>query len=58
MLRAPACSDRARLYREKELLSGQIGSALAMYAEDFGPEAAAQLRAYAAHQQQKDVRRR
>jgi hypothetical protein len=50
MLRAPVCSDRARLYREKDLLSGQIGNALAMYAEDFGQEAASQLRAYAAHE--------
>ena len=50
VLRAPVCSDRARLYREKDQLAGKIGGGLAMYAEDFGPQAAAQLRAYASHQ--------
>lgn len=58
MLHQPVCADRSRLYREKDMLAGHIGSGLAMYAEDFGPQAAAQLRAYSSHQAGKQQRER
>jgi hypothetical protein len=54
MLVQPA-SDKARVYREKDLVEGQFKSALAMYAEDFGQEAPNQLEAYAGHQARKDT---
>jgi hypothetical protein len=44
------CGDRARLYREKDLIEGQFKSALAMYAADFGQDAANQLEMYARHE--------
>jgi hypothetical protein len=50
------CGDRARIYREKDLIEGQFKSALAMYAEDFGQEAANQLEMYARHEE-RDQRR-
>lgn len=43
------CSDRARLYHEKDRLQGAYRSALAMYAEDFGEVAANRLDAWARH---------
>jgi len=41
------CSDRARLYREREDVLGKVQLAIAKYAEDFGPEAGERLEAYA-----------
>ena len=43
-------SVRASDYRKKDLLNGEYRSKLAMYAEDFGDEAAARLDAYVRHQ--------
>src|SRR5882724_3277408 len=54
LLNNSQCSDRARLFHEKDrLLSGYQG-ALAMYAEDFGQNAANRLDAWARHQQRKE----
>jgi hypothetical protein len=50
------CSDRARLYHEKDRLLSAYQGALAMYAEDFGQNAANRLDAWARHQQRKEVR--
>lgn len=44
------CSDRARLYHEKDRLLSAYQGAMAMYAEDFGEHAANRLDAYARHQ--------
>ena len=52
-LRDSQCSDQARLYHEKDKLTGRFQSARAMYEEDFGPEAAARLEAYVRHQAEK-----
>jgi hypothetical protein len=41
------CSDRARLYHEKDRLQSGYQSAIALYAEDFGEHAALRLDAYA-----------
>jgi hypothetical protein len=56
MLAQPA-SDKARVYREKDLIEGQFKSALAMYAEDFGQEAANQLETYARHEAKRNAAR-
>ena len=45
-LALPVCSDRARLYHENDLLRERVRTAVARYAEDFGPEAAQQLLSY------------
>lgn len=50
------CSDRARLYHEKDRLLSAYQGALAMYAEDFGQNAANRLDAWARHQQRKEGR--
>jgi hypothetical protein len=50
------CSDRARLYHEKDRLLSAYQGALAMYAEDFGQNAAKRLDAWARHQQRKEGR--
>jgi len=44
------CSDRARLYHEKDRLQSAFQSAIAVYAEDFGQHAAQRLDAYARNQ--------
>ena len=49
-LRNSQCSDRARLYHEKDRLLSAYQSAVAVYAEDFGEHAAQRLDAYARHQ--------
>lgn len=49
-LRDSQCSDRARLYHEKERLQNAYQSAIASYAEDFGENAAHRLDAWARYQ--------
>ncbi len=44
------CSDRGRLYHEKDRLLSAYQGAIAMYAEDFGEPAANRVDAYARHQ--------
>lgn len=44
------CSDRARLYHEKDRLLSAYQGAVALYAEDFGEHAAKRLEAYAYHE--------
>lgn len=44
------CSDRARLYHEKDRLQSAYQSAIAMYKEDFGEDAANRLNAWARYQ--------
>jgi hypothetical protein len=56
MLANPVCSDRARLYHEKDRLLSAIQSGLAVYAEDFGQPAANRLESYVLYQF--DLRRR
>lgn len=43
------CSDRSRLYHERDRLVSSYKRAIAMYAEDFGEQAASRLNAYAQH---------
>jgi hypothetical protein len=45
-------------FRQRDLLDGEYKSKLAMYAEDFGEEAAARLDSYVRHQADKDIQRR
>ena len=52
-LRNSQCSDRARLYHEKDRLLGAYQGAIAMYAEDFGEHAANRLDAFARHQRER-----
>ena len=49
-LRNSQCSDRARLYHEKDRLQSGYQSAIAAYAEDFGEFAANRLDAWARYQ--------
>jgi len=49
-LRDSQCSDRSRLYHEKDRLQCAYHSAIAMYAEDFGDHASQRLDAYARNQ--------
>ena len=48
-LRNSQCSDRARLYHEKDRLLSAYQGAIAMYAEDFGEHAANRIDTYARH---------
>ena len=49
-LRDSQCSDRARLYHEKDRLQNSYQSAIGLYAEDFGENAANRLDAWARYQ--------
>ncbi len=50
MLANPVCSDRARLYHEKDRLLSAVQSGLAIFAEDFGQPAANRLEAHVHYQ--------